>query len=244
MRPPLWRLFYYRGGLMNLFVYSDESGVFDRVHNDIFVFGGLIFINGKPKNIAARKFIHAESCLRQNGNHTRQEELKACKITPTEKNKLFRSLNEYYKFGVVVKQKKLIENIFSNKKSRQRYLDYAYKIALKKELKNLFNKDDLQKIKNIKIYVDEHTTATNGRYELQEAIEQEFKIGTFNYNYNCFYDPILPNIDSINLSYCNSRSVTLIRAADIVANKIYYNAVNNNISELNKKPNFFITQLP
>ena len=27
---------------MNIFVYADESGVFDRIHNDVFVFGGLI----------------------------------------------------------------------------------------------------------------------------------------------------------------------------------------------------------
>lgn len=28
---------------MNIFVYSDESGVFDKIHNKIFVFGGAIF---------------------------------------------------------------------------------------------------------------------------------------------------------------------------------------------------------
>lgn len=28
---------------MDLFIYSDESGVFDKAHNEIFVYGGLIF---------------------------------------------------------------------------------------------------------------------------------------------------------------------------------------------------------
>ena len=27
---------------MNIFVYSDESGVLDKAHNDIFAFGGLV----------------------------------------------------------------------------------------------------------------------------------------------------------------------------------------------------------
>ena len=27
---------------MRIFIYSDESGVFDKKHNDIFVYGGLI----------------------------------------------------------------------------------------------------------------------------------------------------------------------------------------------------------
>ena len=34
---------------MNLYVYSDESGVFDCEHNDYFVFGGVILI-GKEQN--------------------------------------------------------------------------------------------------------------------------------------------------------------------------------------------------
>lgn len=35
---------------------------------------------------------------------------------------------------------------------------------------NVINKSCID---NIRIFVDEHTTATNGRYELREAIEQE-----------------------------------------------------------------------
>lgn len=30
---------------MELFIYSDESGVFDSVHNDYYVYGGLILVN-------------------------------------------------------------------------------------------------------------------------------------------------------------------------------------------------------
>ena len=41
---------------MNFFVYSDESGVFDRVHNDIYVFGGLILTGKEEKEITYNKF--------------------------------------------------------------------------------------------------------------------------------------------------------------------------------------------
>lgn len=34
---------------MNIFVYSDESGVFDNKHNDFFVFGGLIILGTEEK---------------------------------------------------------------------------------------------------------------------------------------------------------------------------------------------------
>lgn len=36
---------------MDVYVYSDESGVFDSVHNDYFVFGGIIFFDKKNKDI-------------------------------------------------------------------------------------------------------------------------------------------------------------------------------------------------
>ena len=45
---------------MDLFVYSDESGVFDKAHNEIFVFGGLIFIGKDQKDEYARRYIADE----------------------------------------------------------------------------------------------------------------------------------------------------------------------------------------
>lgn len=44
---------------MDLFIYSDESGVFDKVHNEIFVYGGLIFLGKEEKDVII------ESILRQ-----------------------------------------------------------------------------------------------------------------------------------------------------------------------------------
>ena len=40
---------------MNIYVYSDESGVFDRKHNDIYVFGGLILLGTEEKNKWSRR---------------------------------------------------------------------------------------------------------------------------------------------------------------------------------------------
>ena len=38
------RLFAYIGVFMDIFIYSDESGVFDQKHNKFFVFAGILFI--------------------------------------------------------------------------------------------------------------------------------------------------------------------------------------------------------
>ena len=152
-------------------------------------------------------------------------------------------MNKCIKFGVIVNQKNIRDEIFANKKSKQRYLDYAYKIGLKRMFENLICEGIISadEIENIYIYVDEHTTATDGRYELKEGLEQEFKLGTFNYAYNKFYPPIFKNIKSVNVNYCNSNSVTLIRAADIVANNIYYKAIR---SIENTSNNLYLTTLP
>jgi hypothetical protein len=223
--------FFISGGeTVNLFVYSDESGVLDKTHNEKFVFGGLIFLDKESKDECIRKYREAEKAIYTSGAVDRDKEVKASAVSNKNKNKLYRALNEYYKFGVVVSQKNMLDSIFDNKKTKQRYLDYAYKIgvkyALAKMIENgLFLASDVE---NIYFFVDEHTTATNGRYELREALEQELKFGTYNYHWNIFYEPLFPKMRCVNLKFCNSASKVLVRAADIVANKIYYISLNNN----------------
>ena len=230
---------------MDVFVYSDESGVFDVVHNDVFVFGGLIFLGKESKDDCSRLYSHAEKVLRDNKGVNRDYELKATRLENSEKSQLFRSLNGFYKFGVVIKQKYLHERIFDNKKTKQRYLDYAYKIALKRALKSLIVSEVLNEneVENIHIYVDEHTTATDGIYELRESIEQEFKFGIFNYNYGVFHEPLFTSVNTVQLQFCDSSTVRLVRAADIVANKLFYLAVNDKLYK-QKRDHFFITFLP
>ena len=114
---------------MNLYIYSDESGVFDKVHNDIYVYGGVLFLSKEDKDINARKYKHVEKVIRESKGYDKNIELKACILENKEKSKIYRSLNKCIKFGVIVNQKNIRDEIFSNKKSKQRYLDYAYKMA-------------------------------------------------------------------------------------------------------------------
>ncbi len=213
---------------MNIYVYSDESGVFDKVHNEIFVFGGLIFLSKDDKDRVSRMYIHAERTI--NKKYDSCQELKACVVDNKDKGKLYRSLNNSYKFGVVIKQREVMDSIFSSKKSKQRYLDYAYKIAVKSYLKRMIYEGIINpdEVEHMFFYVDEHTTATDGRYELKEGLLEEFKYGTHNMRWNKFYPPLFKNLKSLDLNFCDSKQKTLIRAADIVANNIYFKAVKHN----------------
>lgn len=169
---------------MELIVFSDESGVLDRKNNDFFVFGGLVFTSYAEMDTATRLYANAEKYVKQIENLSENEEAKACILSNSLKGKLFRSLNRFEKFGAVVQQKRVNENIFNHKKSKQRYLDYVFKIGIKRKFMSMAENSVFKPIDVTKLtfYVDEHSTATNGRYELEQALEQEFKHGTFNFN--------------------------------------------------------------
>ena len=230
---------------MDLYVFSDESGVFDSNHNDYFVFAGLICFGKGQKERNARMYSKAEKVLRENHYDDSKMELKACKITNAQKGKMFRSLNSVFKFCVLIKEKSLNQKIFENKKHKQRYLDYAYKMVLKKCFQTLISEGFLYSndVENIFVYVDEHTTATDGKYELRENLLTEFKYGTFNPGYNHYFDPIFPKLKGLDVSFCDSKKVYLIRAADIIANHYFHIAISNNGSIKNVK-NTFVYYLP
>lgn len=86
---------------VNLYIYADESGVFDNKHNDIFVFGGVVYIGEDQKNIACRRYAHIERVLRKM-SYPDVRELKATILSNKHKASIYRSLNQYHRFGVVV----------------------------------------------------------------------------------------------------------------------------------------------
>ena len=137
-------------------------------------------------------------------------------------------------------------SIASDKKTKQRYLDYVYKIAVKRKLEVLIkhNLIDPNDIKNLSFYVDEHNTATDGKYELRESLEQEFKKGIFNQNWSKFYPPIFPNIQHVSLKYCDSKKVVLVRVADIIANRIFYLTRTKQLSLAKDVNNMHIIGMP
>lgn len=216
---------------MNIYVYSDESGVLDKQHNRYYVFGGLIFLSGDKRDECSRKYIAAEKNVRLSESIGMNTEVKACNIQSKSKNKLYRILKLEDRFGVVINQRRLLnDELFSNKKSKQRYLDWAYKMAVKTKFQEMISQGviDPRKVESISFLVDEHSTATDGWYELRESLEKEFKIGMLNFDYMTFHEPLFPSVKSVNLQYCNSAKNTLVRAADIIANRIFFIANKNN----------------
>lgn len=230
---------------MVIYVFSDESGVFDQRNNEVFVFAGLLLFSYEEKEAVTRKYLTAEKVVKNSAGLGHDDEAKACVLSNHHKGKLYRSMNQVHKFAAVVNQRGLLPTIFENKKSKQRHLDFVFKVGLRKALERLIKTGviDADSVTRVEVFCDEHSTATDGRYELQEALEGEFKTGTHNYNWNKFYPPIFTNLQSVKLRFCNSKTVPLIRSADIVANRVYFHALKGKISDLTK-PNLTITNFP
>lgn len=229
---------------MRIFIYSDESGVFDKKHNDIFVYGGLILLSKEQKEEAAQRYSHAKKTVREKLSFNPKKEVKATTIPTKYRPVLYKSMKAYIKFGVVIRQKSVHDKIYVNKKTKQRFLDYAYKRGVKSCLRRLINEKIIEPddVEEIYVFADEHTTATDGRYELRESLEMEFKIGTFNFNWEKFFPPLFPKLKVVNLSLCNSESQTLIRAADIIANKLLKYTENERLMSISCEIN--VLELP
>lgn len=214
---------------MNIYVYSDESGVLDKKHNPIYTFGGLVFCSQRECDDWARKYHAVEKLIRQEEELEPDEEVKAARVSNKAKASLYRSLNRAEKFGVVVQQKKLLDILFTDKKSKQRYLDWVYKMGIKTKLETMIREKKIVpgEVRKLYFFTDEHSTATNGLYELEQSLEQEFKRGTYNSDWRIFHPPIFENLTKVEVQYCNSAVKTLVRAADIVANHIFHAAIAN-----------------
>lgn len=231
-------------GSMNLYIYSDESGTFDAKHNKYFVFGGLVCIGKKEKEKFSRMYSHVEKVIKESSKNKKRE-IKGNNSTNSQKGKLFRSLNGVHKFSIIIKQRELSKDIFSDKRHKQRFLDFAYKLVVKCCIKHLIDSEtiSIDGVDSMEFYCDEHNTATDGIYELKETLYNEFKIGTFNYNWNKFYEPLLPSLKNLNVFFCNSKNTLLVRAADIIANKIYHLTMVNELG-FAKLNNFTIFYFP
>lgn len=227
-------------------VFSDESGVFDRNKNNFFVFGGLILDADKrePSDVA-NLFSDMESKIRMKPEYANMEELKAAKLSFQDRRRMFAVLKPFHKFGIIISLNEVLDRIFTSKKSKQRYQDYAYKIGLKNALKELIYLDVLNINDSIRfnVIVDQHQTATDGRYELEEGLLMELKEGTYNMRFDKFFEPLFKNTESLKVILADSKDNVLIRAADIIANRVYFEANNNSIRNL-KKMNMTITKLP
>lgn len=198
------------------------------------MFGGVLVRTKDARDREVRKYLAVERGLGEKAGRTKNGELKATTLCNRDKYQIYRSLNAMTWFAVVVHQKNLLSRIFNNKKTKQRYLDYAFKIGLKRALLACVEQGIVEAdyAGHIEVRMDEHTTATDGRYELCEGLDQEFRLGTYNQQWDKFYPPVFPQLRQVSVEMRDSEKDALIRAADIVANRVYYHAIQGTLEKI------------
>ena len=120
-------------------------------------------------------------------------------------------------FGVIINQKQLHDPAFATKQTKQRYLDWALKMGIRRGIEKILRADPTQRtaINHVTVIVDEHSSSTDGRYNLSESIDEELRIGTFSPEYGTYHKPVFDQ--TLSPVKVDSSKVTLVRAADITA---------------------------
>lgn len=212
---------------MKLYVYADESGTFDKEHNDLFVYGGLVVPGKDAKDELERRYLSVERDVREHSDGLGpSDEAKACRLTMRERKRLYRVVegSACRQFGYIVDQGSLRDSVFATKRTRQRYLDWALKMGVKLCVTSMFRDGTIAKgdVDRLAVYVDEHSSSTAGKYNLEQSIDEEFRTGVYNPESNTEFPPVFgPGFPKVPVGYLNSEKVTLVRAADITANWIY-----------------------
>jgi hypothetical protein len=212
---------------MKVYVYADESGAFDKIHNDWFVYGGVVLLGSSAKRDAERRYIAIERKIKRlSVSLDAADEAKASRMTLKERKRAFSSISRLgvYQFAAIVDQKRCHDNVFDSKRRKQRFLDYALKRGIKYGLENALRAEGYRTsdVDAVSVVVDEHSTSTDGKYNLAQSINEELRFGVFSPGWNTFHEPLFSaDLPAIPVSYVDSAKVTMVRAADITANWAY-----------------------
>lgn len=212
----------------HLYFYIDDSGKISD-SEEYSGFAGILFLSSSSKSEFSNKYksilkrISCKYCsLNRDSCSKNCPEVKGSIIRPGDRRWLLNLSRQFYTFGVRITNSKLYPTIRSNKASKGRYTDYAIKRVIKEVIQDLLSKYIISADDEIciNIYIDEMTTKSNGYYTLEESIIEELYHGISNFNYGCYFTPILKGDPKVNIRYQESDKQVGIQMADILANTL------------------------
>lgn len=218
----------------------DDSGKLNS--NEKFtVYAGLAFYTNDGRDEFIRKYkssVHDIRCLycRQNEDSCNKKcsELKSNgNISNEHRRQLLNHIKHEYTYAIVIDNSKIIrKEILNDKRCRGRYIDFAHKRIIKAIFMDFISKKIINPQDDINLYLfyDEQPTVTNGYYDLESSIKEELLYGIHNFNYNCYFQPILTGTLNVTLRYYDSRNHYDIQAADMLAGTIRHIMINEQFS--------------
>lgn len=217
-------------------IYLDDSGVFTTGNNSkFFVYGGYSFTNDRDRLTAKSIYKRRVNEIRRSLGLTNGDELKAAVLSPQHKRSLFEVVKQYNSIDVAVCLENVYPSILENKLAVHRYKDYVLKRLVKAEVERLISSGDVDPYRSaeLRVYIDQQHTSTDGYYTLSESISEELNHGINNFNYGMFYPPLFKAPVKVRIQFCDSAHDYLIQASDILANRIF-TAYNYSLPKLTK----------
>lgn len=228
--------------MQDICMFIDDSGVL-HPNDAFFIYGGYVFTDKETREDAKREYRSLLSNIDK--ELLLEAEYKAASLENKHKRALYNVMRRYHSFGISVKTDRVYPNIMDDKRSRNRFKDYALKRGIKFKIEKMIKEGQIDPSLPVKftINIDQQSTATNGLYGLSESIREEFTKGISNFDYNTFHKPLFYNKFEISTHYCDSKSNYLIQASDILANRLY-TSYQVSRPELRKIPNHHCLHLP
>lgn len=226
-----------------IFFFDDSGVLHSKEPSGFFVYAGYVFTSKKEIESAKRKYINANTKLKI--ALSRDDELKACSLSPKHRRALYNSVKGFDSVAAIVEISRLYDYILEDKKSICRYKDYVLKRCIKNKLERMVMEGRLSRNEDIKIsvFIDEQLTATNGYYDLRDSIKEELEHGIANFDYGTRHPNVFNANVEVLIHYCNSSKNYMIQASDILANRIWTSCRDND-PDLRKKDNQIILTFP
>lgn len=235
-----------------IYINMDDSGVL-HYNEEYCIYGGVVFVGAENREIFIRKY---KSSIRQIKCCYCQSDISRCKhkcpeikdtnIHVKHKRWLFNLIKQNFTYALIISNQKIRDDIMDNKKSRGRFRDYAQKRMIKDIVQTLISKNVIKPYKPVKliIRIDQQGTSTDTGRNFGIDIYNELINGTYNYNYNLIYKPVLSSKLEIDLKYVLSHKHECIQASDIVAGETRRIMISNSdIAEKIKDLSFLDTKL-
>lgn len=217
-------------------IYLDDSGVFSLQNKTkYFVYAGYSFTTDRDRLVAKRIYKRRVIDIKKKLDSQVDDELKAAGLSSKHKKALFEIVKNYNSVDLVVDLSKVYDSIMSNKLAIHRYKDYALKRLIKFEVQRLIDAGEIDPYKpaQLRVYIDQQHTSTDGYYTLAQSVTEELNHGIHNFDYGVFHDPIFKAPVTVSITFCDSAHDYLVQASDILANRIF-TAYNFNLPLLAK----------
>ena len=216
-----------------LYIYMDDSGKMSHSEKCC-SYGGVYFKNRSDRDNFKRIYIDIiknSKCRfcenERNDCNNNCPEIKSSNTNPKFRRRIINLIknSEFaHSFATTIYNRDIPEDILNVKHSKGRRTDYYQKRVIKEIVKDLIDKKEIDPNKHLTliIRIDESPRATNGKYNLEDSILEEFLYGITNFDYGCIFPPILYGGLKVDLQYVNSKKTSLVQASDFLVG--YVNA--------------------